>query len=107
MIIFFVIAQILVAAVLRLFFLLRHRPWSHRHTLFCTVVPFIIFLLWVAFWCWVPSSDLSPTPLWQELWLDRHPDVRAIIWACVLPIIFAWLLFIYVSDKHGRGDHAA
>jgi hypothetical protein len=70
-------------------------------------MPVIIFLLWVALWCWVPLTDLSPAPLWQELWLERHPPVSAVIWMCVLPIIFAWLLFIYASGRHGRDDHAA
>lgn len=103
MLIYFVIGQTIVALATRSYFGLRHRHWSPRHTWLCTAVPSGVFLLWEAFWCWAPLTDLSPAPLLQELWPPQFGrPVSAIIWECGLPILFSGLLFKYIISNQRR-----
>lgn len=106
MLLYFIAAQgvaILIAVAL---FRLRRRRWSFRHTVLATVIPCIIFLLWMCFWCWVPLGDLAPTPVLQEL-LDCRPSTSALVWMCLPPILLAWLFFLRFSTSHPRHDPPA
>jgi hypothetical protein len=106
MLLYFMAGQGVTALVAVGVFRLLGRQWSRRHTLLACVAPVVVFLVWVCFWCWAPLSDLAPTSVVQEL-LDFTPSVPTLVWTCLLPILFSWLLFFWLSNRHREREHSA
>jgi hypothetical protein len=106
MLLSFMVGQGVTALVAVGVFRLLGRQWSRRHTLLACVAPVVVFLIWVCFWCWAPLSDLAPTSVAQEL-VDLSPSVSALVWMCLLPILFSWLLFFWLSNWRREHGHSA
>ncbi len=106
MLLYFMAGQGVTALVAVGVFRLLRRQWSRRHTLLASIPPVVVFFVWMCFWCWAPLSDLAPTSVVQELF-DLTPSVSALVWMCLLPCLFSWLLFFWLSNRRREHGHTA
>ncbi len=95
--------QLVTALAVRWIFHRQGYRWTVRHTLLCTVVPLLSFLLWTALW-WlkVLPADSLPTT-----WLGERPTLGERGFICLPPLAVAWLLFFTAQGSFGEHDHAS
>jgi hypothetical protein len=98
MILYFIISQFLVTLVVLWIYRQRGYRWSHRHTLFCSIVPLTIFLFWALFWYWL-QPDFLPSR-----WFDRMPTAGMLAFMCLPPFVVSWFLFFALAKRVKSDD---
>ena len=101
MIYWFLIAQALLTVAVWVFFHYRDYRWTFRHTLFCTLIPLFLFVVWTALW-WFGVLPVDRLP---GSWFDGAGSIGERAFLCLPPLGASWLLFIIFGVK--RYDHAA